>query len=523
MSSIPWQDSLIAHHAYASHLPQRLDQLASEYLTASPWKIKHGRRGQEEKGALPKDMTPEDLTLYNGIDCRVTALAWQRMQPDLDKERAVYDHDMALSLVCQKMVQAGMGVDFERKKYLSIYLKHRANAIKGELRKIAGKDFQPSKPAEVRRILFDKLGARPTRFTPTGIPSTGTEILEVLAASPETEVGHFASLMLRWRLPMKIRSTYIGGANVNLQWDEKILNPHTRRAHYSWKAYGTETGRLASRIQSCPRRSIFTDGYKDRPYEDPVYLAAPEERVREIYGFRPGCVGVYWDVSQAEARIAAFLSADPVFMAACKGDVHANNAKAVFKDAAAAGWLDGENKKTLGKKYRDIAKNLGFAIAYGAEAEKLYFTLQKAGYVEISYPRCVAILAHLRIAYRQYYKWAEANVHAVRKVGYMRSPFLGRIRHFGHYPKVTEVYNYPIQSGLADIMNRRMIWLDPKLPKGARMVAQIHDACIIEVPEPHVDKVKSLIKESWDEPIETPGGLMHLPIDLKVGQRWSDF
>jgi DNA polymerase I-like protein with 3'-5' exonuclease and polymerase domains len=514
MKSIPWQDSLIAHHAYASHLPQRLDQLASEYLTASPWKIKHGRRGQEEKGQLPKDMTPEDLALYNGIDCRVTIRAWERMQLDLAKERQIYEADMRLSLVCQKMMMAGMGVDFERKAELSTYLKHRANAIKGELRKVVGKDFQPSKPAEVRRALYTVLGAKPTRFTPSGLPGTGTEILEVLAASPDTPVGHFASLMLRWRLPMKIRSTYIGGASVSLQWDEKILNPHTRRAHYGWKAYGTETGRLASRIQSCPRRESGPDN---------LYLAMPEERVREIYAAGPGRRLVYWDVSQAEARIAAFLSADPVFMAACRGDVHANNAKNVFKEAAAAGWLDGDNKKTLGKKFRDIAKNLGFAIAYGAEAEKLFMTLQQKGYTEISYQRCVAILAHLRIAYRVYYKWAETNVAAVRKVGYMRSPFAGRIRHFGHYPKVTEVYNYPIQSGLADIMNERMVVIDGRLPPGCKMVAQIHDACIIDCPENKADAVSALIADVWAPPVKTPGGDMYLPIDAKQGIRWSDF
>jgi DNA polymerase I-like protein with 3'-5' exonuclease and polymerase domains len=447
------------------------------------------------------------------------------MQPNLEPERKVYEHDMALALICQKMMIAGMGVDFERKSELSIYLKHRANAIKGELRKLVGEpDFQPSKPAEVRRVLFEVLKARPTKFTASGLPSTGTEILEVLAASPDTPVGHFASLMLRWRLPMKVRSTYIGGrvgfdkygkpTGVPLDWDDKILNLNTRRAHYNWKAYGTETGRLASRIMSAPRREAG---------EEALYLRSPEERVREIYAAPPGYRWVYWDVSQAESRIAAFLSADPVFMAACNGDVHANNAKNVFKDVAAKGWLDGDNKKTLGKKYRDIAKNLGFAIAYGAEAEKLYMTLQSKGFTDITYPRCVAILAHLRIAYRTYYKWAEANVAKCRQVGYMRSPFLGRIRWLGWYPKVTEVYNYPIQSGLADIMNQRMIWLDPRLPKGCRFLAQIHDAAIIECPENKVDATLALVRECWDEPIATPGGAMMLPIEMKQGERWSDF
>lgn len=513
MSGIPWHDSLIAHHAYASHLPQRLDQLASENLTCAPWKIRYGRRGAEEKAQLPKDLPGTELTAYNAADCRVTILAWQAMQADLNPERAVYEHDLALGLLCQKMMVNGMGVDHARKAELSTYLKHRANALKGELRKIAGPDFQPSKPAEVREVLFGRLGAKYQKLTPGGLPSTGTEILEVLAASPNTPAGAFASLMLRWRLPMKIRSTYIGGAKVALEWDEKVLNPHTLRAHYGWKAYGTETGRLASRIQSCPRRETG---------DESLYLQSPEERVREIYCAPLGTRLVYWDVSQAEARIAAFLSGDPVFMAACKGDVHANNAKAVFKEAAAKGWLDGDLKKTLGKKYRDIAKNLGFAIAYGAEADKLYITLQAKGYTEVSYQDCVRILARLRVAYRVYYRWAESNVALCRSQGYLRSPFLGRIRRLGFYPKVTDVYNFPIQSGLADIMNARMLELDPRLPKGAKWICQVHDAAILQVPEALVDRVKALIAEVWAPPIETPGGLMHLPIDLKDGARWSD-
>lgn len=493
-------DTLLAHHAFASHLPQRLDHVASVYTNARPWKRLFKGGTEDEKGTTPDKLDGDTLCKYNAADAILTMLAWTRMQGDLEPERAVYEHDRKLAAVCREMIRLGIGVDEEHKQNLSNQLTVRREQLQAQLRVIVNDPgFMPGKLDSVRHHLFSpaSLGARYTIVTPKGQASTANETLEGLRMSGNTKHAEFATALLTWRLAGKIKSTYL---------DAVELNPKTRRAHYNWKPFGTVSGRLSCRFQSVPRY--------------PAVPEHPEERVREIYVPRKGHTFVYYDVSQAEMRLAAYLSNDPNFIAACNGDVHANNAKAVFPEVAARGWLDGEAKKKEGKKFRDISKNLGFAISYCAEVEAIYVNLRSKGF-DVSMSAVSLILDKLRSAYRVYYRWVDENLRRVKQVGYMRTPFLGRIRWLGWFPKVTDVANYPIQSGLADIMNQRTIELS-NTAIGPYLVAQVHDACIYDVPNAQVNQAKDLISRLWEQPIATPGGALVLPIDLKTGVRWSD-
>lgn len=491
-------DTLLAHHAFASHLPQRLDHVASCYTDSRPWKRLFKGGTEDEKGTTPDKLDGDTLCQYNASDAQLTMLAWQRMQRDLDAEREVYEHDRKLAAVCREMQRVGVGVDEERKSELSIALAERRENLRAEMCEILrDESFAPGRLDSVRHALFHKLGAGYVKTTPKGQASTANETLEGLRMSGNETHAAFATALLTWRLAGKIKSTYL---------DAVELHPRDRRAHYNWKPFGTVSGRLSCRLQSAPRYS---------PH-------APEARVREIYVPRPGHTFVYYDVSQAEMRLAAFCSGDSVFMRACEGDVHANNAKNVFPEAARKGFLDGDAKKDpkAGKPLRDIAKNLGFAISYCAEAEKVYITLRSKGF-DVSFAAVQLILDKLRSAYRVYYRWVDTNLASVQARGFMRSPFLGRIRWLGWYPKITDVANYPIQSGLADIVNRRTIELSDTF-LGPLLVAQVHDACIYDVPDAQVPEAKRVIAEIWARPIDTFGGKLILPIDLKSASRWSD-
>lgn len=511
MPKINWEDTLLAHHAFASHLPQRLDWVVSEYCDAGPWKCEHGRRGNlgaaEEKGGGITDMAASELARYNAADCRLTALAWARMQDDLATERRVYDTDKKLAALCRNMTKVGLGVDYERKWKLSKDMRAESERLKAEMRTLLrAPDFSPSRLGDVRNALFHTLGARVTLLTGSGMASTSNSTLESLK-SASGDAGKFSSLLLQWRGVVKARTTYVGGTRLfPLAFDSKTFGTDGR-ARYNWKPFGTVSGRLACRFQSIPRYS-------------PADIAG---RAREIYVPRAGHQFVYWDVSQAEMRLAAHLSADPAFMAACSGDVHANNAKMVWPEVAEKGWLSGDAKKdpNRGKPYRDIAKSFGFAICYGAAADKLYTYLQSQG-LPVPMRAVELILARLKAAYRTYYRWVESNIATVRRVGYMRTPFLGRIRWLGWFPKPTDIANYPVQGGLADVMNERTIEICDRLPNGANLVAQVHDAGILEVPNQHVGRVERLIKEVWAPPVRTPGGDCLLPIDQKRADRLCD-
>lgn len=499
---IRWHDSLLAHHAYASHFAQRLDHLVSEYCDSTPWKITHGKRGVGEKGLRPWETAAngdgEELCKYNAIDAHLTALVWQRMQADLAPERHVYEHDLRLAAVCREMQWEGIGVDTTRRDELSEACWRERHRLQRQMRlACAWNEFRPGKLDHVREVLFQRLGGRPTLLTSRDLPSTSNLVLEGLRAD-DTDLGRFAAALLRWRVVGKIKSTYL---------DVVVTNPSTGRMHYNWKPFGTVSGRLSCRLQSCPRYSPD----------------AVEDRVREIYIPRRGNVFVYFDVSQAEMRLAAYISADPAFMASCGADVHVGNAKAVFPEVAAKGWLDGDAIKdpTRGKPFRDIAKNLGFAIAYGAEADKVFTTLRAKGF-GVTYRAVEVILAKLRAAYKVYYRYVDDNLAAVRRDGFMRSPVLGRIRWLGWYPKPTDVSNYPVQSALADIVNMRMIEAAEVMPKGVTLSAQIHDACIYDVPRRLAGEVQRIIADMWAKPVSLKGGDLVLPIDLKVGERWSE-
>ena len=181
--TIPWQDSLYAHHSYASHYPQKLDQVVSTYLDASPWKIRFGRRDGVASKLDPEEMTGEQLCEYNAADCRVTIKAFRALGPDLAKEIAVYEHDLALAELCTGMTFVGIRIDRARQRLLARKLTHSANALREKMRGIL-KDpyFQPNKIEHVRRALFETLQVRKIALTSTGKASTGKAVIEALRA-----------------------------------------------------------------------------------------------------------------------------------------------------------------------------------------------------------------------------------------------------------------------------------------------------------------------------------------------------
>jgi uracil-DNA glycosylase family 4 len=501
------EDTLVAHHSFASHFPQKLDHVVATFLDSSPWKVRFGVRGLEEKGQTLAHRDDDDLYTYGATDALLTIKAWRRIQADLEPERAVYEHDKELGRQGKGMQVVGIRVDRRRKRLLSKKLRARALALKGRMRVVAGRPlFAPSKLGEVRKVLFGVLKAPMLNPTATGLASTSNATLETIrtggiAGHDETrgvKAARFAEALLKWRVAVKIRSTYVEAVTVH----------RDGRAHYTWRPYGTVSGRYDCRLQSCPRWST-----------------AIEDRPREMYTASAGGRLVYFDLSQAEMRAAAFLSGDAAFQNTCRGDVHTGNALVLFPDAFEAL----QDPKGAGKPYRDIAKNAGFAVSYLAEVPTVFAYLRAHGF-PVSLDDVETMLDRLKSTYRRYYEYVADNVAFAEREGYLRTALTGRIRRFGFHPKPTDISNFPIQSLVADVMNTRTLGLQGRLPPGARLVAQIHDACLIDVPLRHVERVEGLIKETWSDPVRVapsqvcPGGAEFLlPAEIKVGRRWSAF
>lgn len=501
-------DTIIGHHTIGSHFPQRLNHCVSVYLNSSPWKIKFGRKGAEEKGIAPKHMEPTELYKYNAADAVLTIELWHAMKDDLKPFLAIYRHDMALARITLGMIRDGIGVDVERRNWLRARMKKRADALKGMMRSLVkNPDFAPSKDADVRHAMYVRFKAPVLMPTPKGLPSTAAGALEVYRGNG-TKAGRLADLELNWRAVNKSRNTYIDALTVTR---DPILGDRIR---FNWKVYGTPTGRWSSRAQSMPR--------PEKNLEGKLLL---ESRIREQYVARPGCVFNYFDISQAEARIAANISGDPEFIKTCQGDVHTGNACAIFPQHEEIIRTD---TKGRGKPFRDVAKNFMFGIVYGAGADTIHKFLLAKGF-KVTLREVQKLLDLLRKKYKVYFRYAERNVEFVRKHGYLISPYLFRRRQFGFFPKPEEVYNHTSQSGVADEMNMRLLEIMPQLPSGVLLVHQGHDACAFESPLGEAaDKVDEIITRTWARPSVMPrsivceaGATFMLPIDQKRADRLS--
>jgi DNA polymerase I-like protein with 3'-5' exonuclease and polymerase domains len=489
------------------------------YCDTGPWKLAYRGKEIEEKGSF--GVSAEDLPAYNAADVRLDAIAWAKMQGDLASEQKVYKADMAMADLLRRAQQTGWLVDVERKKQLSVKMRHRENALLGLMRLKADRlDFNPKAYAHIRAALYEDFGQRVWKLTPKGKASTDQAVLEALRGQ-QTPAGQLADMILRWRSARDVRVEYL---------DNLVLDK-SNRVHAGFKPARTETGRPACkgpnllntpRCEACASCGILLiDGAPHRDTCKKPSVAQPESQIRDVYICPKGKKLVYYDLSQSEMRFSAFLSGDENFIASCKGDVHAGNAMVIFPEAAEVLKSDPKGK---GKRFRDITKNCGFAITYLAKPDKIFSYLRGKGF-PVTMPQCEAIYDRLHSTYRQYYRYVDNNLAFCQKNGYLRSCFTGRIRWLGWCPKPTTVANYPIQSGVADIMNRRLVEFDKIKPSGAELLIYAYDSATYEVPLGAVSKMEKLIREQWAEPVKIPhNGLSFVQaIDYKVGERWSDF
>ena len=506
------EDTLQAHHCFASHLPQRLDQVVSEFCDSMPWKVKFGRRGAEEKGLAPHKMPPDELYMYNAGDCWRTARAARAMRCDLEPERSVYEHDKKLALICQEMQITGILMDVPHRDMLARKIKRRASFFKGRMRRLVKRaDFAPSKANDIRKAIFKRFKAPVYSVTPTGLASTASATLEELRQN-DTRAGRLAGMVLDWRGLMKIKSTYLDAITVG----------DDCRVRVSWKPWGTVSGRWASRLQSTPRAAVDKITGK-------VVL---ESRVREVYVAREGYKFVYFDESQAEMRFAAFLSGDPRFIEEMnQKDPYLARARSLFPKSPYLTEVDEKGKVThpIGKELRQIAKTASLAANYLADAEQVFIKMKADGF-PVKLNDVVAAFDQIHVNYRAYFRYVEKNLEFCRRYGFLRTPIVGRKRVLGFYPKATDVSNTPIQSGIADITNLRLIEMWEKLPKHCYLVLQVHDACVFEcaVGKP-AESMKRLIADTWSKPVVIPKSdvcaqerSFMLPIEMKEATRWSE-
>ncbi|MFV1987755.1 MAG: DNA polymerase I [Gemmatimonadota bacterium] len=396
------------------------------------------------------------------------------------------DVELPLIPVLAAMERAGVAIDLEFFAELGARFEREIRLVREEIHKIAGEEVNLRSVPQLRTLLFETLELPIIKKTKTG-PSTDESVLEELAAQ-----GHgIPRLILEHRELDKLDGTYIRKLPLLADEDARI---HTR-----FNQTVAATGRLSSsdpNLQNIPIRSDMG------------------REIRKGFVPAPGHVFVAADYSQVELRVMAHLSGDEAFVEAFRADrdIHRETAAGIFGVAA----------DDVTGAMREQAKTINFATMYGqgpfALATQLGITREQAReFIDQYFERFSGVAAYLEemkeTARTQGY--VETLIGRRRYIPEIRSKNQG-IRGYGERTAT----NSPIQGTAADIIKVSMIHLHERLRDApARMLLQVHDELLFEVPEDDVDDVASMVREEMEGAIELD---VPLKVDLGTGSTWYE-
>jgi DNA polymerase-1 len=419
---------------------------------------------------------------------------WTALKPRLVSEHMVNVYETLerpMVPVLARMESRGIRVDRQILSRLSGEFAQKLGGLEHEIYSLAGEEFNIGSPKQLGDILFGKFGLEGGKKTRTGAWSTGADILDELAANGNP----LAERILAWRQLSKLKSTYTDLL-------PGYINPETGRVHTSYALASTTTGRLSSfepNLQNIPIRT--EEG----------------RRIRTAFVAEKGMKLVSADYSQIELRIVAHVADIPQLKKAfAEGlDIHAMTASEMF----------GVPVKGMPADVRRRAKAINFGIIYGISAfglaNQLGIPRGEAGdYINKYFERFPGIKDYMETMRRK-----------VRVDGHVSTLF-GRKVHFPPAGNPAErafveraAINAPIQGTAADIIRRAMIRMEPALKKArlsARMLLQVHDELVFEVPESEVDKTLPVVaKVMEDAPHAAVQLSVPLQVDAKAGDNWD--
>ncbi|PLX95979.1 MAG: DNA polymerase I [Desulfuromonas sp.] len=477
--------SYLANPAAKSH---GMDTMASELLghkTISYSEV----TGSGKKQIGFDEVEVEKAITYAAEDADITLRLAQILDPKLDEaeqRRLFAELEMPLVEVLADMEWAGMRLDTALLDRLSAQMNEKLVALEKEIHGIAGIPFNIASPKQLGEILFEKLGLPRGKKTKTGW-STNVEVLSKLA-----EEHPIAARILDFRSLAKLKGTYTDAL-------PKLVNPETGRVHTSFNQTVTATGRLSSsdpNLQNIPIRS--EEG----------------SRIREAFIPGEGNVLLAADYSQIELRILAHMADEQVLKESfAQGeDIHRRTASEIF----------GVFPELVTPEMRRQAKTINFGVIYGMGAFSLgkdlgISTREAQGFIDNYFARYPGIKVFMES------KKEEARTHqyvttllgrrcAVPEITSRN----GAIRAYAERNAI----NYPIQGSAADIIKLAMLRIHRRLVEEghkSRMVLQVHDELVFDVPQPELEALRRLVQQEMEGalPLSVP-----LLVDIGVGSNW---
>lgn len=463
LNGVSWDGEIMAYLINPEESEMSLQFLAEKYLK----KISSPNAGSERlfiikelASVLSHKLEDDDLLLlYSGIE-------------------------LPIAKILAGMEHEGIKVDMNALADLKKETGKIINRLTNEIYVMAGEEFNINSPKQLAVILFEKLGLPAYRKTKTGY-STNAEVLEELRSSHE-----IVEKILEYRTVSKLKSTYIDGF-------EPLIDAKTQKIHTCYNQTVTATGRLSSTDPNLQNIPIRTEQGR---------------KIREIFvPSKEGNVLIAADYSQIELRILAHVSGDKVLVSAFKNkeDIHQKTASEVF----------GTPLDQVTKDQRRAAKAINFGIIYGQTdyglSRELDITRQEAqAYIDLYFER-----------YKGVKNWTETQIKEARVKGYVTT-LLGRRRYLKDINSKNfnlrsfaerAAVNSTLQGTAADIIKLAMLKIQSVIAEKnyqSKMILQIHDELVFEVPPRESAKLIADIRENMENayPLMVP-----LTVDVKAG------
>jgi len=395
-----------------------------------------------------------------------------------------------MSPVLARMEDAGVRIDTAALAEMSQHLERDANAIAREIWEKCGTEFNINSFRQLGDVLFNKLNLpKPVKYGKGKVISTDKKVLDELAAEHDVP-----RLVLEYRELTKLKSTYVDALPT-------MVNPRTRRVHTTFNMAGSATGRLSSvnpNLQNIPIRTELG------------------REIRAAFIAEPGNVLLAADYSQIELRLLAHFSADPLLVEAYRrgDDIHTLTASQVF--GVSAGEVNAEHRRR--------AKAVNFGIVYGLSAFGLSQQIgidQKEAkrFIDAYFEKYAGVRAFIDRTLEQ----ARAELKIATLFGRVRPlpDMLSKNWNLRGFAERTAV-NTPLQGTAADLIKLAMIRIDAEIRRRnlrSRMLLQVHDELVFEVPNGELDTMKRLVQQQMENvhQLNVP-----LRVDFGSGPNWRD-
>lgn len=490
LKGIAFDTMIAAHMLDSSRMSYSLDELCRLYL---------GHRMisyRDVTGTGKSRINFEEVELgaakvYSCEDADVALLLSGKLAPELESAgimRVYRDIELKFIEVLARIEINGVKVDAAKLRELSKEFDASLKDIEKSIYEEVGYEFNLNSPIQLRQVLFETLGLPQKKLTKTGESSTDVEVLNDLS-----KLHPVPDKVLEHRTLSKLKSTYVDAL-------PRLINPRTGRLHTSFNPVGSSTGRLSSSEPNLQNIPIKT---------------AQGRRIREAFIPEEGCIMLSADYSQIELRLLAHFSGDDSLIEAFMtgSDIHNRTASEIF----------GVTSDLVTPEMRRLAKNINFGIIYGISAFGLAKQLGTSVSIAKSY------IDEYFKRYKKVKEYIEKSISDARTKGYAET-ILGRRRPIPELASEDRnrkgfgertAMNTPIQGSAADIINIAMIRIQEKLGSGhkSRMILQVHDELLFEVPGDELDYISRMVKEEMEGAWKLSVPIL---VDVGTGKNWAE-